>query len=89
MEQDLADPTTPDFVWIPRYRSGSLNNGTIDVEAKLPEYPCDMWQYSSGAYFPGIKGKVDVNTLYDLEGNPLSGKDYFSFDWLVAGAEAG
>jgi GH25 family lysozyme M1 (1,4-beta-N-acetylmuramidase) len=83
---DLDDPTTPDFVWIPRYNLP--NNGAMKATAKIPDYPCDLWQYSSGAYLPGVTGKVDVNTLYDTEGDPLSDTPGFSFDWLVAGAEA-
>jgi GH25 family lysozyme M1 (1,4-beta-N-acetylmuramidase) len=64
------------------------NNGTLAPTDKKPDYTCDLWQYSSGAYFPGITGKVDVNTLYDPQGNPLSVKDTFSFDWLLAGPDA-
>jgi uncharacterized protein YjdB/GH25 family lysozyme M1 (1,4-beta-N-acetylmuramidase) len=77
---------TPDFVWIPRY--DSRNNGTLAPTDKRPNFTCDLWQYSSGAYFPGIAGKVDVNTLYEPGGNPLTEKENFSFDWLIAGPEA-
>jgi uncharacterized protein YjdB len=86
LETDLGDAKTPDFVWIPRYNTP--NNGTISSSSKTPDYQCDMWQYSSGAYFPGITGKVDVSTLYSPEGDPLTDKNDFSFDWLVAGPEA-
>jgi GH25 family lysozyme M1 (1,4-beta-N-acetylmuramidase) len=86
LDSDPGDATTPDFVWIPRYNMP--NDGTLAPTDKRPDYTCDLWQYSSGAYFPGIVGKVDVNTLYDPQGNPLSEKDTFSFDWLIAGPEA-
>jgi uncharacterized protein YjdB len=77
---------TPDFVWIPRYNLP--NNGTLAPTDKRPDHVCDLWQYSSGAYFPGIVGKVDVNTLYEPGGDPLSEKDTISFDWLISGPEA-
>ncbi|MDR2162415.1 MAG: Ig-like domain-containing protein [Clostridiales Family XIII bacterium] len=87
MATDLDNPKTVDFVWIPRYNLP--NNGAMASSAKTPIYTCDMWQYSSGAYLPGVKGKVDVNTLYNPEGSVLTKKDSFSFDWLIAGSEAG
>ncbi|MDR1291808.1 MAG: Ig-like domain-containing protein [Clostridiales Family XIII bacterium] len=86
LDTDPDNGATPDFVWIPRYNTP--NNGTIGANANTPDYPCDMWQYSSGAYFPGIAGKVDVSTLYDPEGDPLSEKGDFSFDWLISGPDA-
>jgi GH25 family lysozyme M1 (1,4-beta-N-acetylmuramidase) len=86
LEPDPGNDTTPDFLWIPRYNLP--NNGAMAATAKTPNYTCDMWQYSSGAYMPGIKGKVDVNTLYDPAGNVLTDKDYFDFSWLIAGPDA-
>jgi uncharacterized protein YjdB len=86
LSTDIENPKTPDFVWIPRYNLP--NNGSIPPEAKRPDHVCDLWQYSSGAYIPGIKGKVDVNTLYDATETVLTEKANFNFAWLVAGPEA-
>jgi GH25 family lysozyme M1 (1,4-beta-N-acetylmuramidase) len=86
LDTDPDNAKTPDFVWIPRYNTP--NNGTLAPTAKRPDFTCDLWQYSSGAYFPGIIGMVDVNTLYEPGGDPLSEKESFSFDWLIAGPEA-
>ncbi|MDR0518994.1 MAG: Ig-like domain-containing protein [Clostridiales Family XIII bacterium] len=77
---------TPDFVWIPRYNS---NIGARTTSMDIPDFPCDMWQYSSTGRIPGINGNVDMNTLTDPAGDWLTDKPTFSFDWLIAGSEAG
>jgi uncharacterized protein YjdB len=83
--QDLDDSKTPDFVWIPRYGTG--NTGTIN-SSTLPDQPCDMWQFTSSAYIPGISGKVDVSTLFDVNGKKLSKYSKFNIDWLTEGGPA-
>jgi GH25 family lysozyme M1 (1,4-beta-N-acetylmuramidase) len=83
--QNLNDSKTPDFVWIPRYGVG--NTGTIN-SSTLPNQPCDMWQFTSSAYVPGISGKVDLSTLYDQSGGKLSNYSGFGFDWLIEGGPA-
>lgn len=45
------------YVWIPRY---GVNDGKQHTP---PDYPCDMWQYTSTGKAPGISGNVDVSTL--------------------------
>lgn len=45
------------YVWIPRYGS---NNGKPQTP---PDYPCDLWQYTSKGKLPGINGNVDLNKL--------------------------
>ena len=48
-----------DFLWVPRY-------GKDDATAKSqyqPIYDCDLWQYTSKGYVPGIEGNVDLNLL--------------------------
>ena len=47
------------YVWIPRYGN---NDGTVAGGTK-PDYPCDIWQYTSKGKLPGINGNVDLNTL--------------------------
>lgn len=48
-----------DYIWIPRYgkNTGSMA-GSIE-----PDYPCDVWQYTSRGSAPGIAGDVDVDVL--------------------------
>ncbi|MBR3239166.1 MAG: peptidoglycan-binding protein [Oscillospiraceae bacterium] len=48
-----------DFVWIPRYGS---NTGTISGSIR-PDYPCDLWQYTSKGRIQGIPDDVDLNVL--------------------------
>lgn len=48
-----------DYIWIPRYGS---NDGTIN-SSKKPNYPCDLWQYTSAGRINGISGNVDLNVL--------------------------
>lgn len=47
------------YVWIPRYRKVDvgLPNGT------RPDYPCDIWQYTSNGTLPGISGRVDLDMI--------------------------
>ena len=49
-----------DFVWIPRY---GKNDGTI-ASSIMPDFPCDLWQYTSKGTIPGIKKEdVDLNVI--------------------------
>lgn len=48
-----------DFTWIPRY---GKNDGTISGSIK-PDYPCDLWQYTSKGSVAGINGNVDMNVV--------------------------
>jgi len=80
LTRDLSNPLTPDFIWIPRYNS---NNGTLGPS--LPNYPTDLWQYTSSGTIPGISGRVDLSVLYDQRGNRLSdktGNTHLSLEWL-------
>lgn len=45
------------YVWIPRYGS---NNGQPETK---PDYPCDIWQYTSAGQLTGISGNVDLDIL--------------------------
>ena len=40
-----------DFTWIPRYST------------KRPDYPCDLWQYTSTGSVNGISGNVDLSKI--------------------------
>lgn len=46
-----------DFIWIPRY---GQNNGQPNIK---PDYPCDIWQYTSVGRVPGYDGNLDLNML--------------------------
>ena len=46
-----------DYVWIPRY---GTNSGQPE---KTPDYPCDLWQYTSKGRVAGISGNVDLNKI--------------------------
>ena len=52
------------YVWMPRYGS---NDGKPQTP---PDYPCDMWQYTSKGKLPGISGDVDLDRLMGTK--PLS-----------------
>ena len=52
------------YVWIPRYGSNDGNPQTP------PDYPCDLWQYTSKGKLPGVSGNVDLNKLTGTK--PLS-----------------
>ncbi|MGI6173713.1 MAG: Ig-like domain-containing protein [Christensenellales bacterium] len=47
-----------DFIWIPRY---GKNTGSVSAD---PLFPCDLHQYTSMGYIPGIKVRVDLSRLY-------------------------
>ena len=84
VKTDLNDDSPPDFIWIPRYGS---NTGSMTGSPKVPSYPCDLWQFSSGGYIPGIPGRVDMNSLYDHKTKTLTsryktGRSYFNIGWL-------
>ena len=48
-----------DFVWIPRYKSTDDGMAT----GSLPDFACDLWQYTSNQRIPGVKGRVDMNII--------------------------
>ena len=48
-----------DYVWIPRY---GKNDGT-QAGSTRPDWPCDVWQYTSKGRLPGISGDVDLDML--------------------------
>lgn len=52
---DLSDF---DAIWIPRY---GQNTGQLH-DAK-PDYPCDLWQYTSVGRLQGYDGNLDLNIL--------------------------
>ena len=45
------------YVWIPRY---GKNSGQPESR---PDYPCDLWQYTSRGRLTGINGDVDLDML--------------------------
>ena len=45
------------YVWIPRY---GTNNGKPQTK---PDWPCDLWQYTSQGRVDGISGNVDMDML--------------------------
>lgn len=47
----LDKVTGLDFLWIPRYST------------KKPDYPCDLWQYTSSGKIAGCSTNVDLNVL--------------------------
>lgn len=63
-----------DFTWIPRY---GANRGTIESSIK-PDFPCDMWQFTSTGKVAGISGNVDMNVITGT-GKPL--------EWFMGGEE--
>ncbi|MBO0961432.1 peptidoglycan-binding protein [Neobacillus sp. MM2021_6] len=52
-----------DAVWIPRY---GCNDGKPQTK---PDYPCDIWQYTSTGILNGYNGNLDLNILNG--GKPL------------------
>jgi len=46
-----------DAVWIPRY---GTNNGKPQTK---PDYPCDLWQYTSVGRLDGYNGDLDLNMI--------------------------
>jgi len=61
-----------DFIWIPRY---GKNDATLDGATK-PNFPCDLWQFTSIAKIPGIDGNVDMNVVTG---------DGHTLEWLLGG----
>ncbi|WP_208650446.1 GH25 family lysozyme [Ureibacillus thermophilus] len=53
-----------DAVWIPRY---GTNNGQPQVK---PDYPCDLWQYTSVGKLSGYSGNLDLSKI--ISSKPLS-----------------
>ncbi len=51
------DKVNADFLWLPRYGS---NDGT---QQKKPDYPCEIWQYTSKGKVSWYNGNLDLNTL--------------------------
>lgn len=45
------------YVWIPRY---GTNSGQPEIK---PNYPCDLWQYTSNGKVTGINSRVDLSVL--------------------------
>lgn len=62
-----------DIIWIPHW---GKNDGKIPEEKYAPEYPCDIWQYTSVGRVSGINGDVDLNIL----------RDGHSLDWFTTTA---
>ncbi len=52
------DKVKTDFLWLPRYGS---NNGSRQTQ---PDYPCDIWQYTSVGKVSWYEGDLDLNVLY-------------------------
>jgi len=46
-----------DAIWIPRY---GTNNGYPRTK---PDYPCDLWQYTSTGKLDGYNGNLDLNKI--------------------------
>jgi GH25 family lysozyme M1 (1,4-beta-N-acetylmuramidase) len=84
LKTDTKNAKTPDFVWIPRYNS---NIGVRTSSMLIPDFTCDIWQYSSTGHIPGIDGNVDLDTLTNTDGDWLTEKSKFSFAWLIEGPE--
>lgn len=53
-----------DAVWIPRY---GTNNGKPQTK---PDYPCDLWQYTSVGRLEGYSGSLDLSVI--ISDKPLS-----------------
>ena len=56
-EKFNLDMSDFDAVWIPRYGS---NNGKPQTK---PDYPCDLWQYTSVGRLDGYNGDLDLNMI--------------------------
>ena len=48
-----------DFVWIPRYAGDDVGQPT----GKLPNYECDLWQYTEKGKCEGVSGNCDLNKI--------------------------
>lgn len=64
-EKFNIDTNDFDAIWIPRYGS---NNG--QPHNMKPNYPCDLWQYTSKGRLDGYSGDLDLNRLTGTK--PLS-----------------
>ncbi|WP_053177976.1 GH25 family lysozyme [Peribacillus loiseleuriae] len=51
------DQVKTDFLWLPRY---GTNNGLKQTQ---PDYPCDIWQYTSVGRVSWYEGDLDLNVL--------------------------
>lgn len=49
-----------DVMWIPHW---GKDNGNVPEDRYKPEYPHDLWQYTSKGTLPGVKGDVDLNQI--------------------------
>ena len=49
-----------DIMWIPHW---GKNDGNIPEDKFKPEYPHDLWQYTSKGHVDGINGNVDLSVL--------------------------
>lgn len=61
------DKVKADFLWLPRY--GSNKHGKKEIK---PNWPCDIWQYTSTGDLPFYDGNLDLSDL-----NGSKGLDYF------------
>lgn len=52
------DKVKADFLWIPRY---GTNNGKPQTK---PDYPCDLWQYTSVGRVSWYDGNLDLNKIH-------------------------
>lgn len=49
-----------DIMWIPHW---GPNDGNVPSDKHKPEYPHDLWQYTSKGSLAGVVGNVDLNQL--------------------------
>lgn len=49
-----------DIMWIPHW---GANNGEVPGDASKPQYPHDLWQYTSLGRVDGIDGNVDLSQM--------------------------
>lgn len=62
------------FIWIPRYKTPDDGMAT----GTMPNFECDVWQYTSNQRIAGINGRVDMNIITG------TGK---TLKWLLGGEE--
>ena len=62
-----------DIMWIPHW---GANNGEVPGDASKPQYPHDLWQYTSRGRVDGIDGNVDLSQMTGTK--PL---EYFTDRW--------
>ena len=51
-----------DIMWIPHW---GKNNGNVPADKYKPDYPYDLWQYTSKGMLAGVEGDVDLNQMGD------------------------